>query len=613
MKKACLGISAECWSFVISRFLLALATLVGLAALTLVSLPPADTWWHLAAGRYILNSGLPATDPFSFTAGDHSWTNHEWLVTVLFYQLYDWGGLGLLYAFRSGLVVISFGVLPLAWAWGHQAEGTWWPLLAPLVWACQAGFFVDVRAYLLTYLFCSWMFFVVLSYGRDSRPGWLVSALVVMVVWANSHGAFVLGSIVLGGGAIGRFLVGQPELGKKLLATSIGGYLLTALNPYGPRIWLFPFSLLGEDAFRLGLNEWATPELWGAQTSYLIVVLVVAALLVWRRPAEPELFLLTLFFCAAGLKTWRHEPLAALCLAYVLPSLLPTLKKEAWRRLAGVVSVVLALALLVPRLSLGVAGMNRETTFFPAFAVQFLKANPDLPKRLYNPYEWGGYLLFQVGPERQVFFDGRAHTVYPEQVYIDGLYLQFGEPWARLVIENGFSPPGGSLEELLERYRVEMVLATKLQGNLATQMANLDDWFLVYEDDNCLAYLPDTPAYRSQKLVYPDTPFSLRRRALENRGTPAELEALLKLTRLAPHQAQGHVLLGACLLDRGHLDQALPAFLKAQQLDPNMPLLHYYLGLTLLRLGRDSEAHAALEEQLKLTPGHQPTLQLLRR
>ena len=38
-----------------------------------------DFWWHLRTGELIVTSGLPSTDPFSWTAGGTAWVMHEWL------------------------------------------------------------------------------------------------------------------------------------------------------------------------------------------------------------------------------------------------------------------------------------------------------------------------------------------------------------------------------------------------------------------------------------------------------------------------------------------------------------------------------------------------------
>src|SRR6185437_1766117 len=43
----------------------------------------ADTFWHLAAGRWMIaNGAIPATDPFSYTFAGRPWVAHEWLSEV---------------------------------------------------------------------------------------------------------------------------------------------------------------------------------------------------------------------------------------------------------------------------------------------------------------------------------------------------------------------------------------------------------------------------------------------------------------------------------------------------------------------------------------------------
>ncbi|MCA9790525.1 MAG: hypothetical protein KC910_01970, partial [Candidatus Eremiobacteraeota bacterium] len=304
----------------------------------------------------------------------------------------------------------------------------------------------------------------------------------------------------LGSAALGCWLEGRRPQAGWLAGGALLGYLLTALNPYGTSIWMFPFSLLGRDAFRLGLNEWAAPDLLGAQLGYLVLALSAAALVLVRGREDRVLCLWALLFLAAGLKTWRHEPLAALALAYILPGLLPELRWPSRWMVGPILSLVAGLVLW-QRASGGVERLTGLHTFFPVYACDWIEANPGLPERILNPYEWGGYLLWRLGPQRKVFFDGRAHTVYPEQVYIDGLFTQFGEPWSRLLAREGFAPPSGDLAEILERYQVEMVLCNRLQGNLAQRMPA--GWYLAYEDGNCQAFLRDTPENRGRTLLVP--------------------------------------------------------------------------------------------------------------
>ena len=53
------------------------------AAFALRRLDNTDTWFHLAAGRWIVSHGaIPATDTLSWTVRDHPWINTQWLFDV---------------------------------------------------------------------------------------------------------------------------------------------------------------------------------------------------------------------------------------------------------------------------------------------------------------------------------------------------------------------------------------------------------------------------------------------------------------------------------------------------------------------------------------------------
>src|SRR5688572_28217466 len=56
-----------------------------------------DTWWHLAAGRWIAtHQTIPATDTLSHTVRDHAWVNLQWGFDVGLYVLHRLGGVTLL-------------------------------------------------------------------------------------------------------------------------------------------------------------------------------------------------------------------------------------------------------------------------------------------------------------------------------------------------------------------------------------------------------------------------------------------------------------------------------------------------------------------------------------
>ena len=41
-----------------------------------------DLWWQLATGAWIMENGLPSTDPFSYAFPDRPWIEPRWLYCV---------------------------------------------------------------------------------------------------------------------------------------------------------------------------------------------------------------------------------------------------------------------------------------------------------------------------------------------------------------------------------------------------------------------------------------------------------------------------------------------------------------------------------------------------
>ncbi|HXE72277.1 MAG TPA: hypothetical protein VNO81_06420, partial [Candidatus Nitrosotenuis sp.] len=265
----------------LTRLLVLASGLVGLLAFTFPHLPPADTWWMLAAGRWIWEQGrLPAQDPFSWTAAGSPWLDHEWLAQVVFYGLYLAGGLPALFALRSLAVLAAFGLLPFGSARRRGLpEGAVVACLLLCTALSEWRSFFDVRAYLFTYLGLSATLFLLVEYLEEGQVRWLWPLPALTALWANLHGGFIL----------------APGL---LLVAAWG-------------------CLAGRQGRRAG-------------------ALALAALVRLARPGPglPQR-LWTAVFVVGGLLWWRHIPLACLALAYVLPRWLPGVRLPARAALAA--------------------------------------------------------------------------------------------------------------------------------------------------------------------------------------------------------------------------------------------------------------------------------------
>lgn len=167
--------------------LLALALLLGC-----FEMADYDIWWHLRTGELIPTRGLPSTDWYSFTSSDNAWIDVHWLFQLLMAETYRRAGAG-------GIVLLKAVVATIAVALGLAAYRRDWPASLQLgVWV-PALFLLSSRIYerpeTLTMLFTAAFLFVFFHAERRPRLLWLLPP--IQILWANCHGLFVFGPVLL--------------------------------------------------------------------------------------------------------------------------------------------------------------------------------------------------------------------------------------------------------------------------------------------------------------------------------------------------------------------------------------------------------------------------------
>jgi len=414
--------------------------LAGPAALSLlaalaVSLPfllqveaDPDLWWHVRTGELILErGGLPAADPFSFTAAGAPWTNHEWGSDVLLAAVYRLAGGRGLVLWRALLFAGTIALLArLVWDRLPHPLGLVGLLLGAT--GVVSGF-ANLRPHTFTYLLTLVFLAAADAHRRGSRRAlWAWPPL--MALWVNLHGGFVLGLAVAAFAAAALLLrrgAGAEDRRRVLLAAGLTA-LAPLANPYGPGLFAYLARELGGDHSLV--IEWIgiahVPA--AATTFFAYTSLPLAGLALSRRGQRPEQVALWALAIAA---TWLHARFlvllvlaGTLVLASSLGALWPKLTAGGRRRLvAGLARPRWAVAVALVIAAFGAVRAGRDlaehrlrlpidTTHYPVLAVEFLKAH-DLGPNLALRLDWGGYAIWHLAPDYRVSADGRNLTVYP--------------------------------------------------------------------------------------------------------------------------------------------------------------------------------------------------------
>jgi tetratricopeptide (TPR) repeat protein len=249
--------------------------------------------------------------------------------------------------------------------------------------------------------------------------------------------------------------------------------------------------------------------------------------------------------------------------------------------------------------------LNLERQLFPLAGVEFVKNNP-LPGRLYNPYEWGGYIIWKLYPEYQVFIDGRANTIYTEEQYRESLSTMRGDPgW----------------DKILDKYNINFVFCNKAlrESNmhfLPDRLAESGGWVLIFEDDLEMIFIRKTQenseiikSAEQGKLKMPVTPFRLNLQAgnyLAKEDFAKAEELLQGALSIDSDYIPALAGIGYIRVRTGQTADAERIFNDILQIDPSYPSINFNLGKMYEMKGDKQRAAGFYQKELKINPGFEP-------
>jgi hypothetical protein len=410
-----------------------MATLLFLAISLAALLMPAqsDTWWQLRAGRDMwLTRHILLRDTFSHTVYGAFWPNHEWLSQVLFYGLYAAGGIAF-------VTIMSAAAVTAAWllVWRLTPGSTRSRFLLTSLAVVSASTIWSPRPQVLSFLLLALTMWLLCH----RRYAWLP---IVFLLWANLHGAVVMGVLVLAAALVAAAVENRRRV-PGLAFAIVGCLVATLATPLGLTFWTeIPRSLAR--IRQLGIQEWDPPRL---ATPSLIPFWLMAVVLVGLMVARGRELSRDVEACRRGYLTICACALGLLPLAFMAQRNVPTFLLLAVPAIAALITSGTSRSATGvpppvgasdrPRLNgaiTAVAGVLVSGVVVYAYAtpLDHLRWTP-LPEaslaalrtcrgNLYNRYDEGGYLIW-FAPEHKVFLDGRQDP-YPvdlikEQVRVE--------------------------------------------------------------------------------------------------------------------------------------------------------------------------------------------------
>jgi hypothetical protein len=446
---------------------IALPALVAL----LVPLPAVDLAYQVRAGNEILTTGaVPRMDTWTFTVAGTPWLDQQWLAQVVLALGHRVGGWELLAVLRAGLVAASVGML-VAVAMERGASARTASILALVAFALAAPA-LALRPQLLGILLFAVLLWLVAARLRHPRAYLL--APVVVVLWANVHGSFVLGPALLGYAWVSDVVARRPA--RQTLWILIAGTAATLLNPYLAGVWLYAAGIGANPAIAGQVSEWQrTSPLEMPGILFYPSVMLTVALLVRRhdRVTVPD-WILTAAMAFMGAWAVRGVAWWAFAMVFLLAGILAeervparergpapasepapphdaqaedagTWSAEAMAsrrarrasRLNGATAALLGVLILAAlpwwRPVDPLTGRMGLLSYAPTGLAAAVAALPDDIDRVLVPQTWGSWFEW-AAPEATYFIDSRFE-LFPPDVWDDYRVIGGGGDDARAVLD----------------------------------------------------------------------------------------------------------------------------------------------------------------------------------
>jgi hypothetical protein len=411
----------------------------------------------------LATSSIPHLDVYSFSAAGHPWVMHEWLADLAMYLLFQAGGLPWLVAVFAGVVTAAAICLYLLLRRTGLPPSA--AVILTLVGALAGSTAWGARPQLLNVLFCGLLLLGLIEYRAGRLHAWMLPPFIWL--WANLHSAFLVGVIIsalfVAGESVDAWRSREGSMPRRrltALAWGIGaGCLLSVINPFGIQTILFSLGTLTSPLIQNNIQEWASPDFHSLAGLLVegMIFLLLAGLATGRVKARTSEWLLAFALLYLALASQRHVPLFVLgaaplmgrcaqALLSLASSLLPPADQRPtaqaalrWRPARpmgnsltlGAINlallIVVGVGMIAYRAVPSLRPAAEATAIRGVLPVQAADAlqRTGRPVRVFNYYDYGGYLIWRLYPEGgRVFIDGRVE-VYGPQVFSQYLRVSY--------------------------------------------------------------------------------------------------------------------------------------------------------------------------------------------
>ncbi|HUD19981.1 MAG TPA: tetratricopeptide repeat protein [Patescibacteria group bacterium] len=577
-----------------------------------------DTFFGLKIGEIVATTGkVPQTEQFSWSAQGRPIVAYEWLAQTWVYLLHSIGGFQLLEVYVALMLTAFFLIVLALQIRAFDRDGPSSAIVGLFLTISIHDFFV-ARPQIIGFVGYVAVLYLIFLFILKNR-NLLFLLIPITYLWTNSHASFIMIPFFLFSYAVLGFLYHRPKDRKRadrtfrlLFIYAVATTIVTIFPP----LWYKPYTFLFTFSHDLGFMTQFVSE-WGPlstnpayQIFYIMVIggVLLTSIILSMRNHKKTTWLLALPLLGimiASFQAIRHVPLGTTAAIIMLTLFLPKSDGAGKPRAVMMIPYVL---LLVVTIFLGVykrlptADMTAYISpdYMEKDMVYLKQAN--LHGHMFNEFALGGYLIYELYPQYQVFFDGRA------DIYHDHEMRDF---WPLIQSKN--STPDAfamGLQKFLNQYRFSYLILPNFSYNpldirAITLIANaaLDnpDWRLIYVSDFIQVFVkndgnnPDLFAGGFSAI----TPFEFRQyKAGQEKAAIQEYERMTAIE----DSAIARNALGDLYASEKNVEKAKEEYERALQLNPEMGRADIGLGKIALQMNNMPAAVSYFTRGIAISP-----------
>ena len=461
-----------------------------------------DFWARLIVGKSFFQTGTLFNNDFYSFGTTHEFIDHEWGSSLIFYLIqHHFSDIGL-YFFKSIIIFLTIFLLIKTIRLENKNAKLHFLFFFFAIQSISYNIFSTVRCQTFSFLLFAFYLYI-LKYAKIKNNYKILWTLPVLnIIWANLHGGFTIGLIVIFLFALGEFL--NKKTFKPYAVCFILCCLTSLINPYGYKYIVFIFEALA--LHRKYITEWQSAFFskiyYYSLLKYKLYFIPIIPIFLYSiiksiknlglkeyySKIDKTKYLIIIFFLLISLKSLRfHVFFVYSIIAFCYNDFYAIFNKKLPKTIDNTKEILLCALMIISTIShiyiFQFANQVKDSQY-PVQCVEFIKQN-NLKGNILTNFHTGNYVAYKLYPNNHVFMDGRYEEVYD---------VNLVNELASLFLAQNY-------QSFLQKYHCDILILDNYY-QISKVLKNDPNWLLAHSDKHFSLFL-NKKTFKNNKYIKP--------------------------------------------------------------------------------------------------------------